>query len=455
MKALVDSAIRIPASELTPRLEAKIATQLRFPNPEFEARRRFGRDTGGVAPHIDLAESDPSGTLIVPRGAVSVVRGAAADCGQLVHFEDRRLRCTPIRYRPTTTLRPYQQEAAAALRRHQQACLVIPPGGGKSVTALAAIALTEQPALVIVHTRDLVTQWQALIVREFGIQPGTIAEGLIELGDVTVATIQSLAQLDDITFAAVAARFGCVVTDEAHHVSAPSFRAVLLRLPALFRFGITATPEREDGLGKFVELAIGPIVYRIEPKDLVEAGHLVLPRVETIRTECNPLTDDFATLVTELTTDPDRNALIVGIARREADAGRTVLILTGRVDHAELLARKCTVFGSPAAALTSATPKKQRDSTLDRFRSGDIRIVSATTLADEGLDITRLSRLILATPAKAQGRTMQRLGRLMRPHPGKGEPVLFDIVDDHPITQRQHRERLRAYRAVLGVDASL
>jgi len=81
--------------------------------------------------------------------------------------------------------------------------------------------------------------------------------------------------------------------------------------------------------------------------------------------------------------------------------------------------------------------------------------VSATTLADEGLDITRLSRLILATPAKAQGRTMQRLGRLMRPHPGKGEPVLFDIVDDHPITQRQHRERLRAYRAVLGVDASL
>ena len=244
-----------------------------------------------------------------------------------------------------------------------------------------------------------------------------------------------------------------ILVHNCHHVSAPSYRNALLRLPAMYRFGITATPDRADGLGKLVELAIGPIVFRIEAKDLVKAGHLVLPRIETIRTECCPQTDDFATLITELTSDVERNALIVRLARREADAGSSVLILTGRVDHADLLARKCLAFGAPAAALTSKTPKKQRESTLDRFRSGDIRIVCATTLADEGLDITRLARLILATPATAHGRTMQRLGRLMRPHPGKGQPVLFDIVDDHPMAERQYRERLCAYRTVLGAEA--
>ncbi len=244
-----------------------------------------------------------------------------------------------------------------------------------------------------------------------------------------------------------------VLVHNCHHVSAKSYRDVLLRLPAKYRFGLTATPDRADGLGKFLELTIGPIVYRLEPRALVEAGHLVAPRVEVVKTDFFPATDDFVELVSELTQDPDRNALIVALARREADAGHIVLILTGRVDHAEALARKCTVFGAPASALTSNTAKKQRDLTLERFRSGEIRIVCATTLADEGLDVPRLSRLILATPAKAQGRTMQRLGRLMRQHRGKDQPVLFDIVDEHPIAQRQHSERLRAYRAVLGVDA--
>ncbi len=454
MDVLVDSAIRVPAAERSPKLDAELWTQLRFDNPVFQNLLRNGRSTDGVAEHIDLISSDASGALILPRGAVSVVRAAAAECGEVVRFEDRRLLCTPIRYTLAATLRDYQKEAADALVRHQQACANAPCGAGKSTIAIAAIALTSQPALIIVHTRDLVTQWRGLVRRELGIEPGTIAEGVVQLGDVTIATIQSLAKLDDVTLAAVGARFGCIVVDEAHHIGGGvTYRDVLGRLAAKFRFGLTATPDREDGLGKFLELTIGPIVYRVEPRALIEAGYLVAPRIEVIKTEFFPATDDFIELVSELTQDPARNALIVGLARREADAGHSVLVLTGRVDHAEALAQKCAVFGAPAAALTGGTPKKQRDETLHRFRSGDIRIVCATTLADEGLDVPRLSRLILATPAKAHGRTMQRLGRLMRQHRGKDQPVLFDIVDEHPIAERQHRARLRAYREVLGAES--
>ncbi len=214
MNVLVDSVIRIPKAERSARLDAKIWTQLRFDNPEFQSRLRFGRDTEGVSPHIDLAACDETGALIVPRGAVSVVRAAAAECGEVVRFEDRRLLCTPIRYTLRATLRDYQVEAAEALVHHQQGCAVLPCGAGKSTLVLGAIALTGQPALIIVHTRDLVVQWRGLIRRELGIEPGIIAEGEVQLGDVTVATIQSLAQLDEVTLAAVAARFGCVVADE-------------------------------------------------------------------------------------------------------------------------------------------------------------------------------------------------------------------------------------------------
>ena len=108
-----------------------------------------------------------------------------------------------------------------------------------------------------------------------------------------------------------------------------------------------------------------------------------------------------------------------------------------------------------AAALTGRTPKARRSAILDAFREGELAVVCATSLADEGLDVSRLERLILATPARAEGRTIQRLGRLMRPHPGKGTPILYDFVDDHPMARRQHAARRRAYRKVLGEDATM
>jgi superfamily II DNA or RNA helicase len=81
--------------------------------------------------------------------------------------------------------------------------------------------------------------------------------------------------------------------------------------------------------------------------------------------------------------------------------------------------------------------------------------VVATSLADEGLDLPRLSRVFLVYPGRARGRTVQRLGRLMRPHPGKQDAVLFDFVDRRvPLLRRHHHERRRLYAEVLGLPAS-
>ena len=454
MNALVDSAIRIPKSERRPKLDHQIIAQLTFPNPEFQKRIRFGRNTDGVPECIELVECDEDGALVIPRGAASILKRAAEECGELVRFEDRRLVCATVRYALRVALRDYQVEAADALAHHVQGCAVLPCGAGKSAIVLGAIERVGQPALIIVHTRDLVEQWVANVRSGFGVEPGVIAEGQVRLADVTIATIQSLAALNEVTLAAVAARFGCVVVDEAHHTGAASYRVILARLPAKYRFGVTATPDRADGLGEFLELNVGKIVYRLDAQALIDAGHLMVPRVEVVHTGARPhAEEDFAALVSELTGDPDRNRLLLSIMEREAAAGHTVLVLTGRVEHAHALACAALRAGVRAASLTGETAKKIRTQVLARFKAGGLDVLCATTIADEGLDVTRLSRLVLATPAKAQGRIIQRLGRLMRPHEGKGQPVLYDLVDDHPIAARHHHDRLRAYRAVLGAEA--
>jgi len=248
-----------------------------------------------------------------------------------------------------------------------------------------------------------------------------------------------------------------VIVDEAHHTPARTFREVLSWLPAKYRFGLTATPKRSDGLTPMLLACIGPELHQVPHEALIDDGHLIIPSIVPTYTGTPPpeLVPDacFTSLVNALVEDENRNALILSIAEREIRAGHSMLILSGRVEHCNNLAEKlCSRSRIECVALTAKLSKKKRVEALDRFRSGELRAICATSLADEGLDVARLERLILATPSRSEGRTIQRLGRLMRPFPGKKQPVLYDLVDQNiPTLLWQSYARRRAYRKVLGL----
>jgi superfamily II DNA or RNA helicase len=111
--------------------------------------------------------------------------------------------------------------------------------------------------------------------------------------------------------------------------------------------------------------------------------------------------------------------------------------------------------GIACQSLTSDVGKVRRKKTLDEMRTGASSVLIATQLADEGLDIPRLSALVLAMPQRAAGKTIQRLGRIMRPAAGKRTPRLYDLVDvEIGVLQSQAASRRRAYRQVLGGSVS-
>jgi superfamily II DNA or RNA helicase len=452
VQAVVDGVIRFNPREMHPRAVEHLLRDLSFPNPEYISRVRYGRWVGATPEEISLLE-EHDGLATVPRGAVALVREAVRAAGQDLAFDDRRTVCPEVDYEFSFELRSYQEQAVMALINRTQGCAVVPCGGGKTVIGTAAIARTGQPALILVHTHDLVEQWSATVKDALGLDAGVVAGGRCELRQITVATVQSLITLDDAARADLGARFGTVILDEAHHAPASVFREVLSWLPGKYRFGLTATPERSDGLTPMLHLCIGPELFRIDHQQLVDAGHLVVPRVVPVSTGATTDAETHAAIVGNLANDPDRNRLIVELVAREARAGCSVLVLSGRVDHCQRLAKLITAAGTEAAALTSKVAKHKRSGILDRFRDGSLKVVCATSLADEGLDVSRLERLVLATPARAEGRTIQRLGRLMRPHPGKRTPVLYDLVDDIPLARRQFAARKRAYRKVLGMEA--
>ncbi len=450
MRARVAGTIDFSLKDCPPKVLERLRIDLSFPNPEHISRRRMGRYTGGTPERIECLEETGDGRVEIPCGAVGLLRRRAANAGLDLSFDDQRQVLSPIELHAKIDLRPYQAEAVRAMARGVQGTVVMPPGAGKTATGTAAIAKIGQPALIVVHTHDLVEQWRRSIDRFLGVEAGVISDGERCIAPTTVATVQTLVRMRRPELDELSTHFGCVIVDEAHHAPASTFRVVLSTLAARYRFGLTATPEREDGLSPLLDLTMGGRLFEIGYPELVAGGYLQAPEVRPVYSSFDfdyggP--EDLHACMDALVRDPQRNALVSDLAAHEAKGGHTVLVLSGRVAHCRLLARMIQERGVSAEVLVGAVKKTERKEILERFRGGELPVVVASTLADEGLDVPRMDRVILAFPSRAKGRTAQRLGRLMRPHPGKDGAVLFDVVDPAvaPLL-RQFRERNRLYR---------
>ena len=123
------------------------------------------------------------------------------------------------------------------------------------------------------------------------------------------------------------------------------------------------------------------------------------------------------------------------------------LCFRARIEHLEAIAEgamRRVILRSLAAAKVS---KDERNRILTAFRTGEIRCVLATQLADEALDVPRLNRVLLTHPGKAEGRLIQQIGRALRKDPNKDDAIVYDFVDWRvSVLRRQWDKRKRIYQ---------
>src|SRR5262249_35806750 len=125
-------------------------------------------------------------------------------------------------------------------------------------------------------------------------------------------------------------KFGCVIADEGHHVSAPSWETVLNHCHARYRFGFTASPTRADGMHPTMKFIIGPIIHKMKFISTVPL------EVEPVMTGFRSIYRgpfDWMPLLEKLTNDEDRNRKVAEIVDREIDSGNSVLVLSRRIEH--------------------------------------------------------------------------------------------------------------------------
>jgi superfamily II DNA or RNA helicase len=348
----------------------------------------------------------------------------------------------------------YQEEALRAGMAKNRGVIIMPCGSGKTQVGLALAARRGTSTLWLTHTHDLLKQSMDRAVSMFGLSRsdiGTITGGRVDISKtITFATVQTMVGID-LTRHADA--WGTIIVDECHHaIGAPTrmmmFYKVLSALNAQFRYGLTATPDRADGLEAAMYALIGPALVNIS-RDRV-AHNTVPVNVQFAETGYAP---DIAKIIGDdgvfdnakaqrmLSEDEARNTFISGIVESLVGSGKSVLVLTSLVAHANALAG---MYGG--YVLAGRVAKKQRDAILNEVRSRDVPVLYATyQLAKEGLDIPRLGALVCAMPVWDETTVIQSAGRVSRRFEGKTEGVVIDLVDDFEMYRRKARKRARMY----------
>ncbi len=331
----VEIGAMLHVHDAPPDVAARLQDRATFRNPEHRKRERLGLSTWGVPPDLLLWRAE-GGALVLPRGLLGEVRRAAPN----IILADSRLTLGAVDFRWRGALRPEQKQAAGAAFHAEGGVVVGPCGSGKTEMGLACIAAWRQSTLWIVHTNDLARQALERAQSLFGLPAdafGMIGDGRYQVGTrLTVATVQTLVRRD---LGALSGYFGAIVLDEAHHAPASTFLHVLQAFPARFRLGLTATPDRADGLGGAMLAVFGPVAARLTTADLAAAGRVLLPTVWQVATAFRyTYQADYGALLAALCADPDRNALIAETAAAEVRAGHACLVLSERVGHCHLLA---------------------------------------------------------------------------------------------------------------------
>jgi superfamily II DNA or RNA helicase len=424
-------------------------------NPDYAKKVRMHLWLGNTPQKLYLMQWDGD-TLVLPYGCLNTVL-SMGECEVINNLPVPK----EVDFGCSVPLYDYQEAAKEAMLKAYYGILQSPAGSGKTQVGIALAAALGRKTLWLTHTRDLLSQSKNR--SEQYMSPsltGTITEGRVQIGKaITFATVQTMCNLDLGRYRDV---WDCIIVDECHRVagtptSVTQFSKVLNSLAARHKYGLSATVHRADGMIAATYALLGQIAYQVPDAAVAEKVMTVsvLPRPTHQGLSREFLDTDgtiiYAKLVNFLADRYDRNELIAADLVENRDHYN--LILSDRLSHLEYLMKHLPHDLRDQAVMvdgkmTSKKAKAMREQAIEDMRKGRKRYLFATySLAKEGLDIPRLDRLYLATPQKDYAVITQSIGRIARTFEGKGEPVVYDYVDEGiQYLVRSYKKRCATYR---------
>ncbi len=368
---------------------------------------------------------------------------------------------SPIELRPL----PFQERLlelveVARERGHHRNLLVSATGTGKTVMAALDYAdlrdrLDRSRLLLIAHREEILDQ--SLATFRYALRDPSFGEKWVGGARPTrfehvFASIQSLntSGLSDLR----PDHFDVVIIDEFHHAAAASYERVLDHLEPVELFGLTATPERSDGL-PILHWFDDRIAAELRLWDAIDQQHLA-PFLYFGIHDGLDLTDipwrrgrgyEIEALTNRYTSSDAWARLVVKQLNDHADVGSMRgLGFCVSIDHARFMARHFNHHGIPSVAVWGDSPRPEREAALRDLAAGEVKVVFSVDLFNEGVDLPNVDTVLMLRPTESPVLFLQQLGRGLRKAKNKAFCTVLDFVGTH----RKEFRFDRRYRALLG-----
>lgn len=348
-------------------------------------------------------------------------------------------------------LRPYQRDAleacrAAVARGVRRMVFALPTGGGKTIVFSNlpdALELgRDDRVLILAHRDELIEQARD---KYLVINPGELIgiekaeRRAAPMDRVVIASVPTLQRSRLASFVRDR-RPLLVVTDEAHHATASTYRNIYNALDItqggdVIHIGVTATPKRADNVG--LSAVYDEVVYSIGMAELIDQGYLVPLRAFRVQTRTS--LDAVRTLGAKGDFNVgDLDAAVNTVARNDIIVkayldiarGKKALVFCTSVDHSKGLAAFFGRNGVGAGHIDGTTPIDERRAILAAFSRGDFPVLCNCAVLTEGYDEPSVETIIIARPTKSSLLYTQMIGRGTRLHPDKQWCTVIDIVDN-------------------------
>jgi superfamily II DNA or RNA helicase len=339
---------------------------------------------------------------------------------------------------PKYSLRDYQiewlEEIFASWAKGTRCILAqLPCGAGKTI-CFAHICNKffhqSQKVLVIAHRMELITQAATKLEKIVGVPVGIIKAGIKPFPDrpIQVASIQTLIRRKQLP-----ENIGLVIFDEAHHVTASSYRQLIAHYGDSLILGVTATPRRIDGQG-FAEL-FHDLIIGVSTDKLIREGYLSKFRLfateKTISTYGVAKNDkDFNSrdLALAVTTQVGISEVVQNYLQYAAK--QRTIIYAASVQHSKDIAQAFQENNIPAEHLDGDTPINERFEILDRFASGKTQVLTNYEILTEGYDCEHIDCVYCLRPTESLTLWLQMVGRALRTSKSKSVATIIDITDN-------------------------
>lgn len=325
-------------------------------------------------------------------------------------------------------IRNYQKEAAKAIVGNRGpgtgfGTIVLPCGAGKTVVGMTVMDMLKTSTLIITTNISAVHQWINELLDKSNLTPDMIAEYTGEsktIKQVTVATYQILTWRPEKDgpyphFSIFKERpWGLIIYDEVHMLPAPVFR-VVAELQAVRRVGLTATLVREDGCEGFVFSLVGPKRYDVPWKELEHSGWIATAECIELRLDL-PNSNEIEYAVAGArekyriaSENVTKETVVQQLIKKFPDD--KILVIGQYLSQLDKLAKLLD-----APIITGKTPNAERDKIYNDFRSGKIKVLVVSKVANFAIDLPDASMAIQVSGTfGSRQEEAQRLGRILRP----------------------------------------